>query len=48
MKPEELYPYIEKNQPNICQISVLQKRAGAFEVRRGTDRECAAAGIAAK
>ena len=24
MKPEELYPYIEKNQPNICQISVLQ------------------------
>ena len=24
MKLEELYPYIEKNQPNICQISVLQ------------------------
>ena len=24
MKPEELYPYIEKNLPNICQISVLQ------------------------
>lgn len=24
MKPEELYPYIEKNQPNIWQISVLQ------------------------
>ena len=24
MKPGELYPYIEKNQPNICQISVWQ------------------------
>lgn len=24
MKPEELYPYVEKNQPNICQISVMQ------------------------
>lgn len=24
MKPKELYPYIEKKQPNICQISVLQ------------------------
>ena len=24
MKPEELYLYIEKNQPNICQISILQ------------------------
>jgi CubicO group peptidase (beta-lactamase class C family) len=24
MKPRKLYPYIEKKQPNICQISVLQ------------------------
>ena len=24
MEPQELYPYIQKNQPNICQISVLQ------------------------
>lgn len=24
MKPQELYQYIEKNHPNICQISVLQ------------------------
>ena len=24
MKPEELYPYIQQTQPNICQISVLQ------------------------
>lgn len=25
MQLQELYPYIEKHQPNICQISVLQK-----------------------
>lgn len=30
MKPGELYPYIEKNQPNICQISV--RRSGG-EIR---------------
>ena len=24
MKHEELYPYIQQTQPNICQISVLQ------------------------
>ena len=24
MRREELYPYIQQNQPNICQISVLQ------------------------
>ena len=24
MKLEELYPYIQRTQPNICQISVLQ------------------------